>query len=220
MCGRYALHAPPDLLAEQFQATPGEDLPPRFNIAPSQPVPAVRDAGSGREWVLLRWGLVPAWAKEEKTSYSMINARAETVAVKPAYRAAFRQRRCLIPASGFYEWRAGPGGKQPYYLRLKNTEVFAFAGLWERWQGADDRIVESCTIIVTTANAAVQPIHERMPVILAPNNYAAWLAPEQTEPGPLQALLKPFPAESMRLYPVGRQVNNPRHDAADCIVPL
>jgi putative SOS response-associated peptidase YedK len=195
MCGRYTLHTSRERLLEHFQLQSRLELVPRFNIAPSQAVPAVRQGEEQRELVMLRWGLIPAWAKEEKSGYRMINARAETVASKPAFRSALRYRRCLLPADGFYEWRAGPRGKQPYYIRLREGDVFAFAGLWEHWEGPDGKVIESCTIIVTNANEVLRPVHDRMPVILDPADYHRWLDPSCHDPSALTLLLQLYPAE-------------------------
>ncbi len=220
MCGRYTLYTSPEQLAKHFQVQPLVALAPRFNIAPAQTVPAVRQGLAGRELVMLRWGLVPCWAREEKTGYRMINARAETVAAKPAFRTAFQQRRCLIPADGFYEWRPGPTGKQPYYITLKDGDPFAFAGLWEHWEAEDGHSVESCTIIVTTANPLVQAIHDRMPVILDVQNYVSWLDTRRFNAARLEALLQPYPAERMQAWPVSPRVNSPKNSDAGCIAPL
>ena len=168
MCGRFYLDTPRERLREQFALKQMPLLAARFNIAPSQDIAAIREGEAGRELVLLHWGLIPHWAKEEKTKFSMINARAETVATKPAYRSAFRQRRSLVPASGFFEWKPTGRGRQPYAVWLKDADLFAFAGLWEHWEGADGKTIESCTIIVTDANELLRPIHDRMPVILTP----------------------------------------------------
>ena len=177
MCGRFATYTPSKDLAERFEASLHTTVDPRkYNIAPSQQVLAVRNDENGeRELVDLRWGLVPPWAKEPKTGYSMINARAETVAEKPSFKRPLKSRRCLIPADGFYEWHKTADGKQPYFIHLKSDEPFAFAGLWEHWQGKAGEhageVVESCTIIVTRANSLMAPIHDRMPVILPAEHY-------------------------------------------------
>jgi putative SOS response-associated peptidase YedK len=221
MCGRYTLHTDFETLKKHFQVlAQSDELTPRFNIAPSQSVAAVRRGAQGRELAILRWGLVPFWAKDSKIGYRTINARAETVAVKPAFRAAFRQRRCLIPADGFYEWKSQSGGKQPYYIRLKHNNLFAFAGLWEHWKSETGEILESCTIIVTHANELVDSIHDRMPVILHPNDYETWLSPWESATDHLAALLKPYPAEQMTAYSVSTGVNNPKHEDSSCIEPL
>lgn len=222
MCGRFYL----DVSREQLQAHYGlsavpDDLKPRYNIAPSQDILAVREARDHeRELVRLHWGLIPAWAKEEKTHYSMINARAETVASKPAYRNAFRRRRCLIPANGFYEWRQEGKFKQPYAIERKDHGLFSMAGLWEHWEGNDDKVIESCSIIVTDANDLLKPIHDRMPAIIPPDEYERWLDPECQEPEQLLELLRPYPADAMRAYPVSRRVNNPAIDEPSLLEPL
>jgi putative SOS response-associated peptidase YedK len=175
--------------------------------------------GTARECVALRWGLVPSWADDPAVGNRLINARAETVASKPSFRAAFRQRRCLVPADGFYEWQKQAGKKQPFYIHLRGGGPFAFAGLWERWQGADEPI-ESFTIVTTEANELVRSLHERMPVILPREAYKHWLDPAYAKLEELQALLRPYPAEEMAAFPVSTRVNSPRVDDAACIVPV
>ena len=224
MCGRFTLRAPASIVAEQFAVLDADPLEPRFNIAPTQTVVAVRreperDASS-RRLVLLKWGLVPSWAKDPKIGNSLINARAESVADKPAFRAAFRRRRCLIVADGFYEWQRTGGKKQPYFIRLVDDRPFAFAGLWEAWEGPDHTSLESCTLITTEANALMEPIHNRMPVILAPNDYDRWLDPAIQQPEHLQTLLRPYPSDAMLAYPVSSHVNSPRNEDAGCIAPV
>jgi len=219
MCGRFVLHTPPPALADYFDIDAIPDLAASYNITPSQSIAAVRKPGQHREMVLLRWGLVPSWAQELKTNYSMINARAETVAEKPAYRTAFRQRRCLVPADGFYEWKQTPNGKQPYYIRMQQDGVFALAGLWERWEQQDE-VVESCSIIVTQANDTIRPVHERMPVIIRPSDFDRWLDPECRDAAAIKALLQPWSAGEMTAYPVGKYVNSPENNDARCIAPL
>ena len=217
MCGRYTLHSSRARLLEKFGLDRADEVEPRYNIAPSQEVPVVRQQGDARELVHLRWGLLPFWADDPRIGYKMINARAETVASKPAFRPAFRRRRCLVPADGFYEWKAQGRAKQPYYLRMQDGEVFAFAGLWEHWQG-EGEVVESFTIIVGPPNELGAPIHDRMPVILDPASYDRWLEP-QADPAALAALLGPYPADAMEAYPVSRRVNRPANDDEQCIAP-
>ena len=220
MCGRYTLSARRLERAERALHSLFPELDPRYNIAPSQDVPIIRESPEGKyELVMARWGLVPRWAKEPKTGYSMINARAETVAEKPAFRDAFRRRRCLIPADGFYEWKQAGTAKQPFHIRLKDGGDFAFAGLWERWRGEGQEI-ESCSIIVTDANDLLRPIHDRMPVILDPADYAAWLDPENRDAEALAQLLKPYPAGQMEAVPVSRRVNSPKVDEASLLEPV
>jgi len=224
MCGRFAQCFDPDALARHFGLETETDLAvqPRYNVAPTQPILAMRLKADGQraEWVRLRWGLVPSWSKGPDNRYRMINARAETVADKPAYRAAFARRRCLIPADAFYEWRAGEDGKVPHAIRRKDREPFAMAGLWEHWTGADGSEIQSCTIIVTEANRLLALIHDRMPVILDPADYRAWLTIEGTNKGSLQALLKPTDPIGWEAYPVSRAVNTPSHDSPELLEPV
>jgi len=174
----------------------------------------------GRELAALKWGLVPAWSDEPKTEYSTINARAETVAQKPAFRSAFRHRRCLIATDGFYEWHPQPDGhKQPYFISLKDHAPFAFAGIWEHWE-RDGKTLDSCSIIITAANSLMQPIHERMPVILPPERYDHWMDPSVSEPETLLPLLTPYPAERMTMHKVKTTVNSPRNEGPDLIEPV
>jgi putative SOS response-associated peptidase YedK len=222
MCGRFFL----DVTVEELAALAGpfaraDALAPRYNIAPEQPVPIIREDALGeRRLALVRWGLVPSWSKGPDPKFSMINARAETVAEKPAYRAALRYRRCLIPASGFYEWRpTGRGLKQPFVIRRQDHRPFMFAGLWEHWLGADGSELDSCSIIVTAANAAVAPVHERMPVILEPANYGIWLDRGHQHTDDLLPLLRPSPAEDLEVYRVDREVNNPQKEGPRLIQP-
>jgi putative SOS response-associated peptidase YedK len=222
MCGRYLLLSSRDELASLFGLDPADvpDLPPRYNVAATQPVPAVRLAENARRvLVRLRWGLIPSWAKDPAIGHSLINARSETVAEKPAFRGAFKARRCLIPASGLYEWRATGGKhKQPYHFRLTDGRPFAFAGLWERWHGGDDEPVETCAILTTEANEVVRPVHERMPVILALADFGVWLDP-RAPADQLHTLFRPYPAEMMEAVPVGRYVSNPRNEGPRCLAP-
>ena len=220
MCGRFIQCTSGEALAERFHLPIIPDLTPRYNVAPSQSVGVIRVTHAGhREFVALRWGLVPAWSPEPRTAYSTFNARAETVADKPTYRHAFRRRRCLIPADGFYEWRTVGKRKQPYCIAPTDDEPFAFAGLWERWE-RDGTVVESCTIVVTTANATIAPLHDRMPVILARADEALWLDPTQTDPAILQPLLIPCAPERLRVWPVGTAVNRPGSEGPDLMAPL
>ena len=222
MCGRFTLAITWKELREAF---PGFVMPdtwaPRYNIAPSQPVPVVPNDGR-KKVKFFRWGLIPPWAQDPKIGNRMINARAETVAEKPSFRTAFRQRRCLVLADGFYEWRKQPGRKTktPMYLQLKSGEPFAFAGLWERWQAPGADPIHSCTIITTVPNDLVKEIHNRMPVILDPQAYALWLDPAQVQPEQLDAWLKPYPALQMTAHAVSTVVNNPGNDLPACIEPV
>ncbi len=222
MCGRYTLTTPLEGLREVFLFEGAPNLAPRYNIAPTQEVPAVRlgPEDGGRRLVSLRWGLIPSWAKEASIGSRMINARAESVAEKPAFRTAFRQRRCLIPADGFYEWQARPSGpKQPYHIARAAGGPFAFAGLWERWsERGGEEPVESFTIVTTEANRRLAAIHHRMPVILAPADHAAWLDPASGIDA-LQALLRPAPEEAFVATPVSTRVNAVRHDDPSLVEP-
>lgn len=223
MCGRYFLEASLEEIDQAVgRLSSTVRLARRYNIAPQQPIPVVRDDGlGGRHLALLRWGLVPSWSKGPDNRFSMINARAETVAEKPSYRAALRYRRCLIPASGFYEWRAaGRGPKQPFVIRRVDRGLMLFAGIWEHWMGADGSELESCCIVVTEANAAVQPIHDRMPVILRTDDIDCWLDRHQQHSDPILPLLRPCDPSLLQVYPVAREVNNPQHDDARLIEPL
>jgi len=212
MCGRYNLVTDAEGLADFFDLVNQIEWRPRYNIAPSQPILAIRPSPAGREGVLMRWGLIPFWAKDAKIGYHTINARAETVDQKPAYRAAFRRRRCLIPATGFYEWRQCGRGKQPYVIRVRGGGLFAFAGLWESWKDPDGGEIESCSIIVTDANEALKPIHDRMPVILDPEVYERWLDPDNEDHRALKGFLRPYPSDRLEMWPVSRRVGNPSFD--------
>ena len=230
MCGRYTQLMPWSELVELYRVTAGAaaapNLAPRYNICPTQDVPVVRaGAGTGtggragREIVMVRWGLVPAWSKDTAMGSRLINARAETVAEKPSFRGAYKSRRCLIPADGFYEWRQqGDGPKQPYRITLSGGAPFAFAGLWERWEKAPDgKALRTCTIVTTAANPFLRPIHHRMPVILDAAGHDAWLD-AATPPDTLAALLVPY-GGAMEAHAVGTRVNNPRNDDAACVAP-
>jgi putative SOS response-associated peptidase YedK len=225
MCGRFTLRTPATVIAAHFGLFEVPPFSPRFNIAPSQPVPVVRLRTEGqappqREWTWLHWGLIPRWAKNVSVGNQMINARAETVAEKPAYRAAFRRHRCLVAADGFYEWRQSGPRKQPYYLSMHDHRPFAFVGLWGHWTGPNLSTIESCAILTTEANAVLRPLHDRMPVILAPEEYARWLDTNVQEAGELTRLLDPYPADEMSAYAVDPRVNSPSHDDPSCIAPL
>ncbi len=219
MCGRFVLNSTPAEIADRFELEEMPEWSPRYNIAPTQRIPIIRVSDGTRECTLARWGLIPAWSKEPKTEYSTFNARAESVAVKPAFREAFRQRRCLIPTDGFFEWSRTENSKTPYFISLKEPGPFAFAGLWERWE-QEGQIVESCTIIVTEPNALMKNIHDRMPVILAAEDYNLWLDADRNDIVGIQALLKPCPTECMQAYPVGTAVNSVRNDSEALILPV
>jgi len=233
MCGRFSLSQSAEAIAEVFALPEVPSWEARYNIAPTQLVPAVWQASeqSDRQFHLLRWGLIPSWAKDPAIGARLINARAETVTEKPSFRAAFRQRRCLVVADGFYEWQhrvlveeTSPaksprqqGKKQPFYFRLQDGKPFAFAGLWEHWQAPNGEVIESCTILTTVANELLCPIHDRMPVILNPKDYDLWLDPLVQQVEPLQQLLRPYPDVAMTSYPVSTLVNNPANNSLECI---
>lgn len=220
MCGRFLLNAPLEALEAQFEAVAGADFAPRFNIAPTQAVPVVKETAIGRVITLHHWGLIPSWAKDPALGGRLANARGETVAEKPSFRTAFRRRRCLVPASGFYEWQVRAGGsKQPYLIQSATGGILAFAGLWERWEGPDG-CLESCTIITTVANAFMAPVHDRMPVILAAGEYQAWLDPQTQDWARLQRLLRPCPEDALRMHPVGARVGNVRNEGPELTEPL
>ncbi len=224
MCGRFTLTVDPSELQDAFPwltLPAAGELAPRYNIAPSQPIAAVANNGQN-QLEMFRWGLIPSWAKDPGIGNRMINARAETLADKPSFRSAFKRRRCLILANGFYEWRKEPGGKSktPMYIRLKSGEPFAFAGLWETWRSPGDETILSCTIITTTPNSLLEKIHDRMPVILKPAAYDRWLDPAEQQPDRLSSLLRPYPASPMTAYAVSKWVNRTENDSPECIVPV
>jgi putative SOS response-associated peptidase YedK len=220
MCGRFSLWLELTDLVKAFpDFTFPEEMQSRYNIAPTQPVAVVTD-NKTKNVEFFRWGLIPSWAKDPSIGSRMINARSETITEKPSFRAAFRRRRCLILADGFYEWKKIPGQprKVPMYLKMADDQPFAFAGLWEFWQ-PDSTPVLSCTILTTKPNTLVAPIHNRMPVILPRESYDFWLSADETEKRALLACLIPYPAEEMLAYPVSPFVNNPANDSPECIVP-
>ncbi len=221
MCGRYALIASAPRLARLLGLIDLPELTPRYNIAPSQSVTAVRGARQGgRELVQLRWGLLPGWSKTPAKAYRMINAKAETLTQRPAFRTAYRRRRCLVPADGFYEWKQLADRRQPYFIAMEDGAPFVFAGLWERWRGPDEQLVESCAIITTEPNELIADIHTRMPAILGEQDFDAWLNPDEQDTSRLDALLRPYRADAMTATAVSSHVNNPRNDDPRCIEPL
>ena len=222
MCGRYTLIRLQDF-TDMFPwiRAPLEMPPPRYNIAPTQPIAAIANDGKN-QIEYLHWGLISSWAKDSSIGSRMINARAETLAEKPAFRSALRRRRCIIPASGFYEWKKSQDGrtKTPMYIRMKDGRPFAFAGLWETWHSVDGSEIRSCTIVTSTPNAVVAPIHDRMAVILDPDLYLRWLDPAEHRAEELASMLIAYPAEKMEAYAVNRAVNQPANDVPECILPL
>jgi putative SOS response-associated peptidase YedK len=222
VCGRYNLITDAEALVDFFEIDQvlfeASGLGPRYNIAPGQNVPIIRNAGHCNELLLARWGLVPHWSREPGTKYSTINARAETVAEKPSYRDAFKQKRCLIPANGFYEWRRDGDKKTPHHIHAPDNSLLAFAGLWDHWEKQGEGF-DSCSIIVTAASRAMQPIHERMPVILNPAQYSTWLNPAHYNRAQLESMLVPY-AGSLEIDQISRFVNSPENGGPGCVAPL
>ena len=222
MCGRFALDIPLSALAGFFRVDEIIDIGPRFNISPTQMVPAIfNDSDTGRRVLkMFRWGLIPSWAKDASIGSRLINARSETAAEKPAFRSAFRRRRCLIPTTGFYEWKRSGTSKHPYHICMRDSALFAFAGLWEQWQGGEQGAVETCAILTCEPNELMSPIHNRMPVIIEPSEYDLWLDTGVTDTNALKPLMKSYPADRMTAYPVSARVNTPSNNDPSCIVPL
>lgn len=223
MCGRYRLSHRKQLVEEYFDSVSGEEeWSPRYNVAPIQPVPIVRQNPTQpiRELSLVRWGLIPSWAKDTSVAAQMINARSETAATKPAFRDALQFRRCLILADGFYEWRRTGKVKQPYCFEVAEGKLFAFAGIWERWKAPSGTMVETCSILTTTPNAVTSAVHDRMPVILHPDNYDLWLDPRMRSVAAVCELLKPYDARMMRCYPVSTRINHVANDDPECSAPV
>lgn len=220
MCGRFSLRASPDELLEHFDLMTAPAWEPRYNVAPTQDVGIVRRVGPGaRKWSRARWGLIPSGAADPGIGMRLINARSETIQTKPSFKWAFAHQRCLVPADGFYEWQRVPGGrKQPIHFRLTSGGLFAFAGLWERWVDPSGHEIESFTILTTRPNAAVAPVHDRMPVVLPPEVYGPWLDPE-ANPADLLDLTRPYPADKMEGVPVNPVVNGTAVDGPECLAP-
>ena len=214
MCGRYRLTRA-DRLSEKFDAELTEELHSRYNIAPTQPVPVLRTSGSRRVIASMRWGLIPNWAKD--AAMVQINARSETLLEKPAFKESFERRRCLIPADGFYEWKRSGTSKQPFHFGMKDDSLFAFAGIWDRWRTPRGRAIESCAILTTGPNALLCDVHDRMPVILRPENYQDWLLAPNSERERLNGLLQPFDAAMMKRFSVNCSVNDVQNDTPECI---
>ena len=218
MCGRYTITLDLEaILAQMDLQMPDFDFSPRFNIAPTQRLPVIT-GDAPRELQLFKWGLVPFWAKDPRIGNKMINARGETVASKPAFRSAFKKRRCLAIADGFYEWKKTSTGKVPHHIRMKTREIFTLAGLWEEWEDPEGKTLRTFTLITTTPNELMAPIHDRMPVIVPPTERDIWLAPE-TAPEDLQALITPFPDGALEAVPVSTRVNSPRNDGPENLFP-
>jgi putative SOS response-associated peptidase YedK len=219
MCGRYSITSPPEAMIRLFRiAGAVPNFPARYNVAPTQDVPAVVQDAGARALAMLRWGLIPSWAKEG--AKPLINARGESVADKPSFRAAFRRRRCLLPADGFYEWHRPDGGpKTPYNIRLKEDGPFAMAGIWDLWTSPDGSELATCAIITTEANKTLAPIHHRMPVILAPEDWSAWLETPETRARDVLPLLRPAPDDLLEAYPISTRVNRVANDGPELIEP-
>jgi len=208
---------------EYFDAASGdEDWGPRYNIAPTQPVPVIRQHPREpvRDLSLVRWGLVPSWAKDTSAAARMINARSETAAAKPVFRDALRFRRCLVPADGFYEWSRTGKAKQPYCFEVNDGELFAFAGLWDRWRDPNGTAVETCSILTTAPNAVTAPVHDRVPVILDPDSYDLWLDPGMNNAAAASEMLKPYDARAMQCYPISTRINSVANDDEECSRPV
>jgi putative SOS response-associated peptidase YedK len=222
MCGRYRLSRRKQLVEEYFDASGGEDWSPRYNIAPTQSIPIIRQHPKEPHRVLslVRWGLIPSWAKDMCGAAGMVNARSETAATKPAFRDPMKFRRCLVPADGFYEWLRKEKIKQPFCFAVNDGELFAFAGLWDRWRDPSGQWMKSCSILTTTPNAVTAAVHDRMPVILRKDDYDLWLDPGMTNVEALADLLKPVDARSMRSYPVSSRVNQAQNDDPECSAPV
>ena len=222
MCGRYRLSRRKQIIEEHFASVSGEDWSPRYNVAPTQSVPVIRQNPKEpvRELSLVRWGLIPSWAKDSSIAAKMINARSETAGTKPAFRDALKFRRCLIPADGFYEWARTGKGKQPYCFEVNEGELFAFAGIWDRWKDASGKPVETCSILTTTANAVTSAVHDRMPVILDPDSYDLWLDSGMRDVTAATELLKPYDARLMRCYPISTRINRVANDEEECSTPV
>lgn len=223
MCGRYRLSRRKEALSEHFGAD-FEDLDwtPRYNLAPTQPVPVMRrdPEGPTLQATLMRWGLIPSWATDPGIGARTINARSETAASRPSFREPLQKRRCLIPADGFYEWQRGAKGKQPFCFEIGDGGIFAFAGLWGRWRGPDGEVIHSCTILTTTPNELLADVHDRMPVILAPEHHGRWLDPSMQDVATAAGLLKPFDPKLMKRYPVSTRVNLVANDGPECSAPV
>jgi putative SOS response-associated peptidase YedK len=217
MCGRFSFDIPPELLAAIFGLSGVPEFTPSYNVAPTQMSPIVRQVSDHNSLELMKWGLVPPWAKDPAIGSQMINARSETVAEKPAFRHAIKYRRCIVPASGFFDWGHEGKIKKPYYFRMRDGRPLGLAGIWEEWKAPDGSPLDTFSILTTTSNRLVAPIHERMPVILAPDDYPTWLNKHLTNPEQLKPLYQPFPADLLEAYPVSDRVNSPMNNSPENI---
>lgn len=222
MCGRFTLRAGAGELMRFFGLEGVADFPARYNIAPTQTVAIVRHSASGRALDFVRWGLIPSWSRDPRIGSSLINARSETAAEKPSFRTAFRKRRCVIPCDGFYEWEAVAGQKlkQPWLIGVRDSPLFGFAGLWESWHAPTGETVETCSILTTSSNELLRPLHDRMPVILDPSDFERWLVPDVQTAETLRALMVSFPADRMQRFRVSTLVNSPKNETAECVRPI
>jgi len=222
MCGRFTLTVSPATLSGLFKAEWSSPFKPRYNIAPTQQSPVVRisPADNSLHIDLLKWGLIPSWAKDASIGNHMINARSETVDQKPSFRTALKHRRCIVPASGFYEWQEVGGKKHPLYIKLKDSSLMMFAGIWDHWKNPDGEVIESFSILTTVTNELIQPLHDRMPVILTPEDKDIWLDTQVADPEQLKLLFQPYQSDLMEMYQISDLVNSPRNDNPECITML
>jgi putative SOS response-associated peptidase YedK len=219
MCGRFVITSAPEALRKLLGYKEQPNFPPRYNIAPTQPIPVVRLDQGERHFTLMRWGLIPSWVKDPKQFALLINARLEGIAEKPSFRAAMKRRRCLIPADGFYEWQKRGKTKQPYFIRARNRAPFAFAGLWETWADRDGGEIETAAIVTCAANKTLAPVHERLPVIVPPEHYDAWLDSDKNEAKQAAALIGPAPEDFLEAYEISTRVNSVKNDRAENLDP-
>jgi putative SOS response-associated peptidase YedK len=217
MYGRFTQRQPAAKLKKEFGVEEVSEIEARYNIAPTQDILGVRQMPDCRKMSLLKWGLIPSWAKDSSMGTRLINARSETVTEKPSFREAFKKKRCIIPADGFYEWQRTEGRKQPYFFHMRDDGSFGFAGLWDRWKNESGEVIESCTILTTEANEVLLPVHDRMPVILHPEDYDLWLDDDLRKVSLREELLRPFPALEMEGYPVSASINSPRNQGTELI---
>ena len=220
MCGRYSVTSAPAVLRALFGYAEQPDFPPRYNIAPTQPIAIVRLVDGKRQFALVRWGLLPSWVKDPKSFTLLINAREESVVDKPAFRAAMKRRRCLIPADGFYEWQAAGGRKRPFYVHAKSGEPLAFAGLWETWMGPNGEKLDTAAIVTTRANKLLEPIHDRMPVVIAPEAFELWLNGDKVDAATAAALIAPAPEDLLEAYEISPAVNRTANDNPRLVEPV
>lgn len=221
MCSRYSLTSPPEAVRKLFGAEQIDDFPPRYNIAPTQPVLMATQSGETAPQIrLVRWGLIPSWVKDPREFATLINARSETAAEKPSFRAAMRHRRCLVPTDGFYEWTGRPGSKQPHLIRVKGSKLFAFAGIYENWLGADGSEIETMAILTTASNSEMAAVHDRMPVILGKKDYERWLDCRSGKADFVLDLLKPAADGSLEIVKVSPKLNNPRNEGPELQQPI